>query len=115
LLGETDKLIVKQNREIQQIPNAARQWDGCQSATELGRTGIAMEWLLIIMAIRLASNLRRETFATAGKKDMKLVRESQRQAQKLRHLRHAKPERKPSFSHRPPVYRPPHLTGHFLA
>ena len=46
-----------------------------------------MEWLLIIMAIRLASNLRRETFATAGKKDMKLVRdagESQRQAQKLR-------------------------------
>jgi hypothetical protein len=26
-----------------------------------------MEWLLIIMAIRLTSNLRRETFATAGK------------------------------------------------
>jgi hypothetical protein len=37
------------------------------------------------MAIRLASNLRRETFAIAGKENMKLVRgsgESQRQALK---------------------------------
>jgi len=68
LLGETSKLIAKQNREIQQIPYAARQRDGYRSATEPRRTEIAMEWLLIIMAIRLLSNLRRETFATAGKK-----------------------------------------------
>jgi hypothetical protein len=32
-----------------------------------------MEWLLIIMAIRLPSNLRRETFATSGEEKMKLV------------------------------------------
>jgi hypothetical protein len=66
LLGQTSELIAKQNREIQQIPYMARQRDGCRSATEPRRTEIAMEWLLIIMAIRLPSNLRRETFATSG-------------------------------------------------
>jgi hypothetical protein len=36
-----------------------------------------MEWLLIIMAIRLPSNPRRETFATSGEENMKLVRDFQ--------------------------------------
>jgi hypothetical protein len=45
-----------------------------------------MEWLLIILTIRLASNLRRETLATVGNERMKLVRDAkqgQRQAQTL--------------------------------
>ena len=59
--------------------NRYQTWRGNEAAVdqlpEPRRTEIAIEWLLVIMAIRLASNLRRETFATAGKKDMKLVRD----------------------------------------